>query len=56
VVLFSLVVLGFVSFTWWRDVVRESLLGVHTSKFELGLRSGIILFILSEVFFFVSFF
>lgn len=43
-------------FIWWRDVIRESLLGYHTSKLELSIRSGVILFILSEVFFFVSFF
>ncbi len=45
-----------VSFLWWRDVVRERLVGYHTSKLEFGFRLAIILFILSEVFFFVSFF
>lgn len=43
-------------FIWWRDVIRESLIGYHTSKLELSMRLGFILFILSEVFFFVSFF
>jgi cytochrome c oxidase subunit 3 len=42
---------------WWRDVSRErSYQGLHTSIVELGLRWGIILFIVSEVFFFLSFF
>nr|YP_011004682.1 cytochrome c oxidase subunit 3 [Yunleon longicorpus]WPT28322.1 cytochrome c oxidase subunit 3 [Yunleon longicorpus] len=42
---------------WWRDVVRESTLqGLHTSNVISGLRWGMILFIISEVFFFVSFF
>ena len=42
---------------WWRDVSREgTLLGQHSFAVELGLRMGIILFIISEVFFFVSFF
>nr|WRK67304.1 cytochrome c oxidase subunit 3 [Nemopterinae gen. 1 sp. 1 YZ-2023a] len=42
---------------WWRDVIRESTLqGLHTSNVILGLRWGMILFIISEVFFFVSFF
>lgn len=42
---------------WWRDVRREgSYLGQHSSIVELGLRWGIILFIVSEIFFFVSFF
>ena len=55
--IFSLVVLLFVSAQWWRDVRREgSTLGFHTKMVELGLRWGIILFIISEVFFFLSFF
>ena len=42
---------------WWRDVAREgSLIGLHTSPVTLGLRWGIILFIVSEILFFVSFF
>ena len=42
---------------WWRDVSREgSLVGLHSQVVELGLRWGIALFIVSEVFFFVSFF
>ena len=45
------------TFQWWRDVSREgTILGLHSSVVELGLRWGIILFICSEVFFFVSFF
>jgi len=32
------------------------MLGYHTHKLEVSLRIGILLFILSEVFFFVSFF
>lgn len=42
---------------WWRDVVRESSLqGFHTIKVSHGIRWGIILFIVSEVLFFFSFF
>lgn len=42
---------------WWRDVSREgSYIGKHSYIVELGLRSGIILFIISEAFFFLSFF
>jgi len=36
--------------------MRESLAGYHTHKLEVRLRVGMLLFILSEVFFFVSFF
>nr|QCI09188.1 cytochrome c oxidase subunit III [Geotomus sp. FS-2019] len=42
---------------WWRDVVREGTLqGKHTIKVINGLKLGMILFIISEVFFFISFF
>ena len=54
IVALSLVTL--ISFIWWRDVIRESLLGYHTAKLELGFRSAMIFFISSEVFFFLSFF
>ncbi|HZF74312.1 MAG TPA: cytochrome c oxidase subunit 3 [Acetobacteraceae bacterium] len=44
-------------FLWWRDVLRESRTpGLHTSVVRLGLRYGMILFIASEVMFFVAFF
>lgn len=56
VLLFRLFFLVLVSFIWWSDLSKESLLGYHTHKLELRLRSSILLFILSEVFFFVSFF
>jgi len=46
-----------VSYSWWKDVVVESTyLGYHTSKVVNGLRLGMILFIVSEVMFFFSFF
>lgn len=41
---------------WWKDLNRESCLGYHTHKLESSLRVAFALFILSEVFFFVSFF
>nr|YP_009654815.1 cytochrome c oxidase subunit III [Megymenum gracilicorne]QCI09383.1 cytochrome c oxidase subunit III [Megymenum gracilicorne] len=42
---------------WWRDVTRESTYqGKHTTKVVAGLKLGMILFIISEVFFFISFF
>ena len=42
---------------WWRDVVREGTYqGLHTRVVVAGLRWGIILFIVSEVLFFFSFF
>lgn len=44
------------AFLWWKDFNNESLIGYHTHKLELSLRFAMLLFILSEVFFFVSFF
>nr|AAS18910.1 cytochrome c oxidase subunit 3 [Achelia bituberculata] len=42
---------------WWRDIIRESSFqGYHTFKVVNGLRWGMILFITSEVLFFLSFF
>jgi cytochrome c oxidase subunit 3 len=44
-------------FVWWRDVVRESTYeGHHTFVVQLGLRYGMILFIVSEVMFFLALF
>nr|UZZ44226.1 cytochrome c oxidase subunit III [Orthotrichia sp. XG-2021] len=45
------------SYQWWRDVMRESTLqGHHTIQVNMNLRYGMILFIVSEIFFFISFF
>nr|ATG83167.1 cytochrome c oxidase subunit III [Alobaldia tobae] len=42
---------------WWRDVIRESTFqGLHTKKVIKGMKWGMILFIMSEVLFFSSFF
>ncbi|GAA0559475.1 cytochrome c oxidase subunit 3 [Rhizomicrobium electricum] len=42
---------------WWRDVVTESVVeGQHTPVVKLGLRYGMLLFIASEVMFFVAWF
>ena len=44
-------------FFWWRDVLRESRTpGLHSAVVRIGLRYGMVLFIASEVMFFVAFF
>lgn len=54
---FGLFILLFTMFVWWRDVVREGTFeGQHTSIVQLGLRFGIILFIVSEAMLFFAFF
>nr|AML26535.1 cytochrome c oxidase subunit III [Staphylinidae sp. BMNH 1274696] len=46
-----------IMYQWWRDVTREGTYqGLHTYSVTIGLRWGMILFIISEVFFFISFF
>jgi len=42
---------------WFRDIIREGTYqGMHTVRVQKGLRMGMVLFILSEVMFFFSFF
>ncbi|HEY1124413.1 MAG TPA: cytochrome c oxidase subunit 3 [Sphingobium sp.] len=43
-------------FMWWSDVIREAHAGDHTPVVQLHLRYGMILFIASEVMFFVGWF
>ncbi|MEM7519869.1 MAG: cytochrome c oxidase subunit 3 [Pseudomonadota bacterium] len=45
-----------VMFGWWREVVLESRIGDHTPVVRIGLRYGFILFVMSEVMFFVAWF
>jgi cytochrome c oxidase subunit 3 len=43
-------------FMWWRDVINEAHAGDHTPVVSLHLRYGMIMFIASEVMFFVAWF
>nr|YP_009676056.1 cytochrome c oxidase subunit III [Papilio memnon]QDE12977.1 cytochrome c oxidase subunit III [Papilio memnon] len=58
----NLMILGYMiilltMYQWWRDICREGTYqGNHTILVSKGLRWGMILFIISEVFFFISFF
>jgi len=52
---FALLILTMVM--WWRDIVKESVKEkAHTEEVSHGLRLGMVLFIASEVMFFVAFF
>ncbi len=47
----------YTSFVWWRDIIKEAVYdGHHTPVVQLHLRYGMILFISSEVMFFVAWF
>ncbi len=53
----SIIALGFSLYSWWRDVVHEGLVEKqHTEPVRLGLRIGMVLFIVSETMFFFAFF
>ena len=43
-------------FGWWGDMIKESRQGDHTPVVDIGMRYGMILFIASEVMFFVGWF
>lgn len=46
-----------VMFFWWKDIIFETVKeGVHNKITEIGMRYGMMLFISSEVMFFVAFF
>jgi cytochrome c oxidase subunit III len=47
---------AWVMFGWWAQVVKEGRTGDHTPVVEIGLRYGMLLFIASEVMFFVAWF
>nr|YP_010692475.1 cytochrome c oxidase subunit III [Pareronia hippia]WBV74628.1 cytochrome c oxidase subunit III [Pareronia hippia] len=58
----NLMILGYIiiimtMYQWWRDICREGTFqGKHTTLVSKGLRWGMLLFIISEIFFFISFF
>nr|APX40088.1 cytochrome c oxidase subunit 3 [Chaetocnema obesa] len=55
--LIGLTISMLIMYQWWRDITREGTYqGLHTMKVSKGLRWGMILFITSEIFFFLSFF
>jgi heme/copper-type cytochrome/quinol oxidase subunit 3 len=55
--LLGFLLLFFVMYTWWRDIIREATFeGQHTEVVQKGLRLGVILFIVSEIMFFFAFF
>ena len=54
VLLTRILFLTYTQSLWWRDIIRESIDGCHTSKVKDGLYLGMILFIVSEAMFFVG--
>nr|WGH58934.1 cytochrome c oxidase subunit III [Chelurotropella siamensis] len=55
--LMGMIILLLTTLQWWRDITRESTYqGNHTKKVTLGLKYGMMLFIVSEIMFYISFF
>ncbi|WP_319772887.1 cytochrome c oxidase subunit 3 [Breoghania sp.] len=52
----GLAVILYTMYAWWRDTIREGHQGHHTRVVGLHLRYGMIMFIASEVMFFVAWF
>jgi cytochrome c oxidase subunit 3 len=52
----GLLIILYVMYGWFSDIVRESRAGYHTTIVKLGLRYGVFMFIASEVMFFVAWF
>lgn len=56
-ILIGLIIILLTIYSWWRDISRErTFQGFHTYQVTIGLKWGIILFITSEILFFISFF
>jgi cytochrome c oxidase subunit III len=56
VLIIGILGLLYTMFMWWRDVIKEAHKGDHTAVVSLHLRYGMIMFIASEVMFFVAWF
>ncbi len=56
IMLVGFVLVAYTMFMWWRDVIAEAHKGDHTPVVALHLRYGMIMFIASEVMFFVAWF
>lgn len=56
-IIIATIVTTVISILWWKDVIREaSYQGNHTLQVVKGIKLGVILFIVSEIMLFISFF
>ena len=54
--LIGLVLVLYTMWSWWADVIGEAESGEHTPIIQIGLRYGMVLFIISEIMFFSAWF
>ena len=55
-IIINIILLLLIVFQWFRDIIREGKKGDHTIYVQKGLTLGYILFLVSEIMLFVSFF
>ena len=56
VMILGFLLILYTMFMWWRDVIKEADRGDHTPVVSIHLRYGMMMFIVSEVMFFVAWF
>jgi cytochrome c oxidase subunit 3 len=56
VMVIGLVGIAYTMYAWWSDVIKEAAIGDHTPVVQMHHRYGMMLFIASEVMFFVAWF
>ena len=56
IALIGLVIVLYTMWSWWADVIGEAQAGEHTPIIQIGLRYGMVLFIISEIMFFSAWF
>jgi len=56
IALIGFVIVLYTMWSWWADVIAESEAGDHTAIVQIGLRYGMVLFIISEIMFFSAWF
>ena len=54
--LMGFVLVLYTMYSWWAEVIAESQAGDHTPVVQIGLRYGMIMFIISEIMFFAAWF
>lgn len=56
-VIIGIIITAAISILWWKDVIREATYqGNHTLEVVKGIKMGVVLFIVSEIMLFISFF
>ena len=55
-IIINIFLLLLIVFQWFRDIIRESKKGEHTKYVQKGITIGYILFLVSEIMLFISFF